>query len=48
MAVHWRGPGNERPFTAAEIHDYLRGTSWLKSVTQAGTVDYLLDVLVRR
>ena len=48
VAVHWRRPGNERPFTAAEIHDHLRGTSWLKPVEQADTDDYLLDVLVPR
>jgi cyclopropane fatty-acyl-phospholipid synthase-like methyltransferase len=48
VAVHWRHPGSERPFTAAEVHDYLRGTGWLEPAAQEATDDYLLDVLVRR
>ena len=48
VAVHWRAPGAERPFTAAEVHDYLRGSDWLSPLERADTVDYLLDVLQRR
>ena len=48
VAVHWRPPGDERPFTAAEVHDRLRGEPWLAPVSASGTDDYLLDVLARR
>lgn len=47
VAVHWRPPGPERPFTAAEIHRCLHAQSWLRSVRSGGTPDYLLDVLER-
>ncbi len=48
VAVHWRPRGDERPFTAAEIHDRLRAQPWLAPMSQAGTDAYLLDVLARR
>ncbi|MGI8716028.1 MAG: class I SAM-dependent DNA methyltransferase [Solirubrobacteraceae bacterium] len=48
VAVHWRPPGPERPFTAAEVHDRLRRQTWLAPVRSAPTEDYLLDVLERR
>ena len=48
VAVHWRPPGEERPFTAAEVHALLRGQKWLTPVLAAPTDDYLLDVLERR
>jgi SAM-dependent methyltransferase len=48
VAVHWRPPGGERPFTAAEVHGVLRRQSWLSPVHAAPTDEYLLDVLERR
>ena len=48
VAVHWRPPGPERPFTAAEVHERLRSQRWLTWLESAATDDYLLDVLVRR
>lgn len=48
VAVHWRPAGPERPFDAAEVHDRLRRLPWLHRVADAGTGDYLLDVLERR
>jgi cyclopropane fatty-acyl-phospholipid synthase-like methyltransferase len=48
VAVHWRRPGPERPFTAAEIHGYLRETPWLSPLARGDTDDYLLDVAIRR
>ena len=48
VAVHWRPPGPERPFTAAEVHPLLRRQGWLSPVLAAPTDDYLLDVLERR
>ena len=47
VAVHWRPPGPERPFTADEVHARLREQAWLRSVYAGGTDDYRLDVLVR-
>jgi SAM-dependent methyltransferase len=48
VAVHWRPPGRERPFTAAEVHARLRAEPWLTPVDGASAEDYLLDVLARR
>jgi SAM-dependent methyltransferase len=48
VAVHWRPPGPERPFTAAEIRARLREQPWLKPVDAKQTDDYLLDVLEHR
>jgi cyclopropane fatty-acyl-phospholipid synthase-like methyltransferase len=48
VAVHWRPPGAERPFTAAEVHALLRRQAWLSPVLAAPTEEYLLDVLERR
>ncbi len=48
VAVHWRPPGPERPFTAAQVHARLRGQQWLIARHSAHTADYLLDVLERR
>ncbi len=48
VAVHWRPPGEERPFTAAEVHALLRRQDWLSPVLSAPTDDYLLDVLEHR
>ncbi len=48
VAVHWRPAGDERPFTAAEVHDRLRAQPWLASVSREDTEEYLLDVLERR
>ena len=48
VAVHWRPPGPERPFTAAEVHALLRRQGRLSPVLAAPTDDYLLDVLERR
>lgn len=47
VAVHWRPPGRERPFTAAAVHGRLHRTDWLTGVSAAHTRDYLLDVMVR-
>ncbi len=47
VAVHWRPPGPERPFTAAQVHDRLRILPWLTPVASSPTDDYLLDVLER-
>jgi cyclopropane fatty-acyl-phospholipid synthase-like methyltransferase len=48
VAVHWRPSGQERPFTAAEVHALLRRQGWLSPVLSAPTDDYLLDVLEHR
>jgi SAM-dependent methyltransferase len=48
VTVHWRPPGDERPFTAAEVHALVRRQGWLSPVLSAPTDDYLLDVLERR
>jgi cyclopropane fatty-acyl-phospholipid synthase-like methyltransferase len=48
VAVHWRPSGDERPFTAAEVHGLVRRQGWLSPVLSAPTDDYLLDVLERR
>jgi cyclopropane fatty-acyl-phospholipid synthase-like methyltransferase len=47
VAVHWRPPGPERPFSADEVHARLREQPWLRSVQSDSTPDYLLDVLER-
>ncbi len=47
VAVHWRHPGPERPFTAAEVHRALRAEPWLRPMRRGDTEDYLLDVLER-
>lgn len=48
VAVHWRPPGPERPFTAAEVHALVRRQGWLSPVCCAPTDEYLLDVLEHR
>jgi hypothetical protein len=48
VAVHWRPSGDERPFTAAEVHALVRRQGWLSPVLSAPTDDYLLDVLERQ
>lgn len=48
VAVHWRPPGPERPFTAAQVHARLRAAPWLAPVRSQVTQDYLLDALERR
>lgn len=48
VAVHWRPPGPERPFTAAEVHALLRRQEWLSPIRAAPTDEYLLDVLEHR
>ncbi len=47
VAVHWRPPGPERPFSAEQVHQRLREQPWLTSTDTSGTTDYLLDVLER-
>jgi predicted TPR repeat methyltransferase len=48
VAVHWRPPGPERPFTAVEVHARLREDPWLARVHTDETGTYLLDALERR
>jgi cyclopropane fatty-acyl-phospholipid synthase-like methyltransferase len=48
VCVHWREPGPERPLSAADVHSWVRGLSWLTSSRSETTDDYLLDVLDRR
>lgn len=48
VAVHWRPPGPERPFTGEEVHARLRREPALRVIESGGTSDYLLDVLERR
>jgi len=48
VAVHWRPPGPERPFTAAEVHARLREDPWLTPLRGDEAGIYLLDVLERR
>jgi cyclopropane fatty-acyl-phospholipid synthase-like methyltransferase len=48
VAVHWRSPGPERPFSARQVHRLLRAQPWLEPLTRGGTRDYLLDVMERR
>lgn len=45
VAVHWRPPGPERPFTTAAVHARLREQPWLTTTRSESTADYLLDVL---
>jgi cyclopropane fatty-acyl-phospholipid synthase-like methyltransferase len=45
VAVHWRPPGVERPFSAQEVHERLRSEDWLAPLTQTTADGYLLDVL---
>jgi predicted TPR repeat methyltransferase len=45
VAVHWRPPGPERPFSAQEVHERLRSEEWLAPRTQTSADRYLLDVL---
>jgi SAM-dependent methyltransferase len=47
VAVHWRPPGAERPFTAADVHGALHAEPWLRPIHRGDTPDYLLDVLER-
>jgi cyclopropane fatty-acyl-phospholipid synthase-like methyltransferase len=47
VAVHWRPAGPERPFTADEVHERLRGLDWLRPISRHPTDEYLLDVLER-
>lgn len=47
VAVHWRPPGPERPFSAEEVHACLHEQTWLRSVRSGSTPDYLLDILER-
>jgi SAM-dependent methyltransferase len=48
VAVHWRPPGPERPFTGEEVHARLRREPALRAIKSGGTSDYRLDVLERR
>lgn len=48
VAVHWRTPGPERPFTAVEVHARLRDDPWLAAQVTREAPEYLLDVLERR
>lgn len=48
VAVHWRPPGPERPFTAAEVHARLRDDPWLTPILRDEGGIYLLDALERR
>jgi SAM-dependent methyltransferase len=48
VAVHWRPPGSERPFTGAEVHARLREDPWLISLRAEQAPGYLLDVLERQ
>ncbi len=48
VCVHWREPGPERPLSAADVHSWVRGLSWLASSQSETTDNYLLDVLDRR
>ncbi len=48
VAVHWRPTGDERPASAAEVHQSLRGQQWLSPVASSSTDDYLLDVFTVR
>ncbi len=48
VAVHWRPPGQERPFTATEVHARLRDAPWLTPVQHEEAEAYLLDAMDRR
>ena len=48
VAVHWRPRGDERPFTASEVHRLLHMQPWLAPTHSAVTPEYLLDVFTRR
>lgn len=48
VCVHWRPPGPERPFTAAQVHDQVRRLAWLRQLESETASEYLLDVLERR
>lgn len=48
VAVHWRPPGAERPFCAAQVHAALRAQPWLSPESSQGTEDYLLEVFTAR
>ena len=48
VAVHWRPPGPERPFDAAQVHAALHRQSWLAPAGSHSTPDYLLDAWERR
>ena len=48
VAVHWRPPGPERPFDAAQVHAALDRQSWLVRAGSHSTPDYLLDAWERR
>jgi hypothetical protein len=48
VAVHWRPPGPERPFDAAQVHAALHRQCWLAPAASHSTPDYLLDVWERR
>jgi len=48
VAVHWRPPGPERPFSAAEVHARLRDDPWLAPVHSDESGIYVLDALDRR
>jgi predicted TPR repeat methyltransferase len=48
VAVHWRPAGDERPFTAEQVHDRLRAQAWLAVREAVCTDDYLLEVFERR
>lgn len=47
VAVHWRPPGPERPFSADEVHVLVRRHQGLRAIDARHTDDYLLDVLER-
>ncbi len=47
VAVHWRPPGPERPFSADQVHQELRDQPWLASIVRDGSDEYALDVLER-
>lgn len=44
VAVHWRPPGAERPYTAEQVHRILHAQPWLSPLDEASTDEYLLDV----
>jgi len=48
VAVHWRGIGDERPFSAADVHRALHEQPWLEPVSGASTDDYLLEAFTVR
>jgi SAM-dependent methyltransferase len=48
IVVHWRPPGPERRFGAAELHARLREDPWLTPILADESEIYLLDALERR